>query len=192
MSGTSRISAGLRQLEDLKRTGRIKGNWNSDDFNDLASSVAKMASMKLDENAAKALEEHARSLERIFKEEFASFKVVGPQALPTKDRFGKYTTTSFKGGEELRPVGAYVGKRDGLIYVFQPRGIDAGRFAFVEVAQKDSGQALAGFRGWLEEKLQMNEDELIARVQRERELAEREERERVAKMRDDNPVFGSW
>jgi hypothetical protein len=119
------------------------------------------------------------------------FKVNGPQSLPVKSRFGKYSTHGFVGDEQLVPMSAYVGKRRSIIYVFKT-AFPLAEIAFVEVPSEKAGEALVGFKGWLESRMEMSDDEAMRNAKEERERAEREDRERTAREIANNPIFGSW
>ena len=142
--------------------------------------------------ALNALEEHAKRIDRIFKEspKVSAFKINGPRQLPVKSRFGQYTTQNFRGDEKLIPSTAYLGKRGHIVYGFTPA--EPQKYAFVEVTSDKAADQLIGFKAWLDERLDVDEDELLENLKAAREKAAREEKDRLEHEQANNPVFGSW
>jgi hypothetical protein len=141
----------------------------------------------------KALEDHAEQITRIFKQahekSFLTFKVNGPRQFPVKDRWGKFTTHSFVGDEELSPRHCYVGKRGRLIYALAPAKPQPWVHAEVD---HDNLEGIAGLKAFINEALDGDEDQIIENAMAERRLAEKQAKEREARELATNPDFGSW
>lgn len=108
----------------------------------------------------------------------------------TIKRNGAYSKKAYVGGEKFLLKGAYLGKRDGTILVFQDLGEPTRE---VEVPLKRALNLLNGFSAF-SEALSIYRDEKVMNVARqEADKKEQEEYARAVGARHkDNAVFGSW
>lgn len=69
--------------------------------------------------------------------------LVNPQSVTVRKKDGNFSKRPLIGGEQFLLVSCYIGKRNGLIYVFKP--VDASDYAHMEMDEGMAKKALSGF-----------------------------------------------
>jgi len=114
-----------------------------------------------------------------------SFLLTEPRKVTHKSEKG-FGKLPLLGGEEFEGVGVYEGKRDGVIFQFEAKGIDG----LIEVNGADALDTLGGFDEFIEATLGFNLtdgiDKLVA------EALSAKQREEVTRQSDSYDGFGSW
>jgi hypothetical protein len=118
-----------------------------------------------------------------------TFMLASPETLTVKKANGGYSKKAHIGSEDFKPLGAYMGKRGKLIFVFKP--VMVADYVEMEMDEHQAKEKLMGFKDWCRE----NIAEVHAKIAETRaEQAVEKEKEAMAKRSDQyaHLGFGEW
>ena len=105
-----------------------------------------------DSELSQEMDSFLYALAEKFADSKETFLLSGPATLTVKkgeDSASGYSKVPHIGGEDFKPVSAYMGKRGNPIFIFKP--VMASGYSFMEMSEKDARAQLVGFKEYLSE-----------------------------------------
>lgn len=134
-----------------------------------------------------ALRSDLKTLDKKLGEYDGSFELLEAKEVTVKNTDNDYLRLPLIGGEKLEGIGAYMGKRDGIIFIFETPGIDG----TVEINGQAAINNLSGFADFISEALGYDFEDNMDRM-----IEEAKEEERTKAIREKEAFYsedyGSW
>lgn len=121
-------------------------------------------------------EEIAKTATSYFAANHETFMLGEPLQLTVLRRDGRYSKRSHIGGEDFKPIRAYIGKRGKLIYVFRP--VMVSDYEHMEMEDSEACEKLTGFKDYIKHAAGSEFERLNNETKRA--AADRAEREKLA------------
>lgn len=146
----------------------------------------RMATKFTKKQVGDALSPFVDKLDRAIAEWGNGFMLMEPRKVTHKNEEDSFGKLPLLGGETFEGVGAYEGKRDGIIFQFEAEGVKG----LIEVNGADALDTLEGFGDFIRETLGFDlteqMDSLVEKAKEEQQKKEIEEQAKAYEM------FGSW